>query len=53
MEDNETRKFDRVRAPAQLSVADEVAKLAVLLDQGVLSPEEFDSQKAALFRQQP
>ncbi|MGB6060047.1 MAG: PH domain-containing protein [Microthrixaceae bacterium] len=53
MEDNENRKFDRVRAPAQLSVADEVAKLAVLLDQGVLSPEEFDSQKAALFRQQP
>ncbi|HTN99858.1 MAG TPA: PH domain-containing protein [Microthrixaceae bacterium] len=48
MEDNENRKFDRVRGPAQLSVADEVAKLVVLRDQGHLSPEEFAAQKAAL-----
>ncbi|MGB3412153.1 MAG: PH domain-containing protein [Microthrixaceae bacterium] len=53
MEDNENRKFDRIRTPAQVSVADEVAKLATLLDQGHLSPEEFESQKAALLRQQP
>ena len=35
MEDNENRKFDRVRAPAQqASVADEIEKLAALRDQG-------------------
>jgi uncharacterized membrane protein YdbT with pleckstrin-like domain len=49
MEDNENRKFDRVRAPAsQLSVADELAKLAALHEQGHLSDAEFASQKAKL-----
>lgn len=55
MEDNENRKFDRVRAPAQqLSVADEITKLAALRDQGHLTAPEFESQKAALLqRPQP
>lgn len=49
MEDNENRKFDRVRAPAaQVSVADELAKLAALHDQGHLSDVEFAAQKAKL-----
>lgn len=49
MEDNENRKFDRVRAPAaQVSVADELAKLAALHDQGHLSEAEFAAQKAKL-----
>ncbi len=49
MEDNENRKFDRVRAPAaQVSVADELAKLAALHDQGHLSDAEFAAQKAKL-----
>lgn len=53
MEDNENRKFDRVRAPAaQLSVADEIAKLATLRDQGHLTQAEFDAHKATLLQQQ-
>ena len=49
MEDNENRKFDRVRAPAaQVSVADELAKLAALHDQGHLSDAQFAAQKAKL-----
>jgi uncharacterized membrane protein YdbT with pleckstrin-like domain len=49
MEDNENRKFDRVRAPAQqVSVADEIAKLAQLHDQGHLSDAEFAAQKSRL-----
>ena len=53
MEDNENRKFDRVRAPsAQLSVADEIAKLAALRDQGHLTQAEFDSHKTTLLQQQ-
>jgi len=49
MEDNENRKFDRVRAPAaQVSVADEIAKLAALRDQGHLTAAEFEEQKARL-----
>ncbi len=49
MEDNENRKFDRVRAPAaQLSVADEIAKLAELHRQGHLSDAQFDAQKSKL-----
>jgi hypothetical protein len=31
-----------------VSVADELAKLMLLRDAGVLSPEEFDAQKARL-----
>lgn len=49
MEDNENRKFDRVRSPAQpVSVADELAKLATLHEQGHLSDAEFAAQKAKL-----
>ena len=58
MEDNENRKFDRVRMPAEGtgggSVADELTKLAALRDQGHLSDAEFEAQKAqVLARQQP
>jgi hypothetical protein len=35
-------------APAAASLADELAKLAALRDQGVLSPQEFEQQKARL-----
>lgn len=49
MEENENRKFDRVRQPAQpLSVADEIAKLVTLRDQGHISHEEFEAHKAQL-----
>lgn len=49
MEDNENRKFDRVRAPAsQVSVADEISKLAALRDQGHLTTAQFEEQKARL-----
>ena len=49
MEDNENRKFDRVRAPASTaSVADELAKLATLHEQGHLNDVEFAAQKAKL-----
>lgn len=49
MEDNENRKFDRARSPqAQVSVADEIAKLVTLRDQGHISPDEFEAQKASL-----
>jgi uncharacterized membrane protein YdbT with pleckstrin-like domain len=52
MEDNENRKFDRVRGPAgPTSVADELAKLAALRDQGHLSDAEFQAQKARLLHQ--
>ena len=57
MEDNENRKFDRVRAPApgpgapgptSSSVADELTKLVNLHEQGYLTDAEFEAQKAAL-----
>jgi uncharacterized membrane protein YdbT with pleckstrin-like domain len=52
IEDNENRKFDRVRGPAgPTSVADELAKLATLLEQGHLSDAEFQAQKARLLAQ--
>lgn len=35
-------------ASAPTSLADELTKLAALRDQGVLTPEEFDAQKARL-----
>ena len=55
MEDNENRKFDRVRAPAAAasSPADEIAKLAALRDQGHLTEAEFQAQKAKLLGQAP
>lgn len=49
MEDNENRKFDRIKgAGGGVSAADEIAKLAALRDQGHISPEEFEAQKARL-----
>lgn len=53
MEDNENRKFDRIRGPVgpQTSVADELQKLASLRDQGHLSDAEFEAQKARLLSQ--
>ena len=59
MEDNENRKFDRVRAPApgpaapgptSSSVADELTKLVNLHEQGHLTDAEFEAQKAAAAR---
>ncbi|MGX7759526.1 DUF4429 domain-containing protein [Streptomyces angustmyceticus] len=38
-------------APGAASVADELTKLAALRDQGVLSPAEFERQKARLLGQ--
>ncbi|WP_227999757.1 SHOCT domain-containing protein [Mycolicibacterium sp. P1-5] len=35
-------------APESVSVADELAKLAKLRDDGVLTPDEFAAQKAKL-----
>jgi uncharacterized membrane protein YdbT with pleckstrin-like domain len=51
MEDNENRKFDRVRGTGPASTADELAKLAALHEQGHLSAEEFAAQKAKLLGQ--
>ncbi len=48
MEDNENRKFDRVRGGAPLSTADELSKLVQLHEQGHLSDAEFEAQKARL-----
>jgi uncharacterized membrane protein YdbT with pleckstrin-like domain len=54
MENNENRKFDRVRGGHQpMSVADEIAKLAALRDQGHLTSTEFEAQKARLLQQPP
>ncbi|MBS1839028.1 MAG: PH domain-containing protein [Actinobacteria bacterium] len=55
MEDNENRKFDRVRQPAEGSgsVADELTKLVALHDQGHLTDAEFEAQKAQLLSRQP
>jgi uncharacterized membrane protein YdbT with pleckstrin-like domain len=59
MEENENRKFDRIRQPAGAaapgtpSVADEIAKLAALRDQGHLTPDEFEHQKAVLLGRPP
>lgn len=38
-------------APAPVSLADELGKLAALRDQGVLSPAEFEAQKTRLLGQ--
>lgn len=59
MEDNENRKYSRIGDEARLaavgasglSVAEQLEKLSSLRDSGVLSPEEFEQQKAALLRQ--
>ena len=54
MEDNENRKYDRVRtnpnggAPGGISVAEQIEKLHQLLQQGALTAEQFEAQKAQL-----
>jgi uncharacterized membrane protein YdbT with pleckstrin-like domain len=52
MEDNENRKFDRIRGPASLSVAEELERLVALRDSGDLSDAEFAAQKTRLLSQQ-
>jgi predicted Zn-dependent peptidase len=51
MEQNENRKFDRVGqgvvAPQQ-SIPDQIAQLADLHRQGVLTAEEFEAKKRQL-----
>jgi uncharacterized membrane protein YdbT with pleckstrin-like domain len=47
MESNEQRKFGG-GAAAPIDVADQIDKLAGLLDRGLLSPEEFEAQKRKL-----
>ncbi len=60
MEDNENRKFDRIRTGPDGSsfvtggsVADELTKLAALRDQGHLNQAEFEAQKAQLLGSSP
>ena len=59
MEENENRKYDRIGGEARqaahsvvsgssLSVSEQIEKLAELRDRGVLSEDEFQSQKAQL-----
>jgi uncharacterized membrane protein YdbT with pleckstrin-like domain len=49
MEANENRKFDRIGSPrSELSVPEQLEKLDELRRRGVLSNEEFESQKARL-----
>jgi uncharacterized membrane protein YdbT with pleckstrin-like domain len=48
IEDNQNRKFDRARGPSDLSVADEIEKLAALRREGHLSESEFEARKARL-----
>lgn len=55
MEDNENRKYDRIGANAQgvvggaaLSVAEQIEKLADLHQRGVITDEQFESQKTQL-----
>lgn len=45
--DAATRSYIQ-QAAGTTSTADELSKLAALRDQGVLTPQEFESQKAAL-----
>jgi uncharacterized membrane protein YdbT with pleckstrin-like domain len=51
MENNENRKFDRVRAPAStsgLSTAEQLEKLHNLVQQGALTPAQYEAEKAKL-----
>jgi uncharacterized membrane protein YdbT with pleckstrin-like domain len=49
MESNENRKFDRIRAPAGgLSVAEQLEKLHELVEQGALTPAQYEAEKARL-----
>jgi uncharacterized membrane protein YdbT with pleckstrin-like domain len=51
MEDNENRKFDRVRAPAPtagLSPVEQIERLHGLLQQGAITPAQFEAEKARI-----
>jgi len=50
MEENENRKFDRVRAPAAEapSQADEIGRFYALFQQGAISAAEYEAQKARI-----
>jgi uncharacterized membrane protein YdbT with pleckstrin-like domain len=51
MENNENRKFDRVRGPGaapSLSTAEQLEKLHGLVQQGALTPAQFEAEKAKL-----
>ncbi len=51
MEDNENRKFDRVRAPAPmaaLSPVEQVERLHHLLQQGAITPAQYEAEKARI-----
>lgn len=48
MEGNEQRKFGGMTSAAPVDVADQLERLAGLVDRGVLSPEEFEAQKRKL-----
>jgi uncharacterized membrane protein YdbT with pleckstrin-like domain len=51
MENNENRKFDRVRgtgAASSLSTAEQLEKLHGLVQQGALTPAQFEAEKAKL-----
>ena len=51
MEDNENRKFDRVRGPAplaSLSPVEQVERLHGLLQQGAITSAQFEAEKARI-----
>lgn len=51
MEANENRKFDRVRAPAPvagLSPVEQVERLHGLLQQGAITPAQYEAEKARI-----
>jgi uncharacterized membrane protein YdbT with pleckstrin-like domain len=51
MENNENRKFDRVRSPAAtggLSTAEQLEKLHGLMQQGALTPAQYEAEKAKI-----
>jgi uncharacterized membrane protein YdbT with pleckstrin-like domain len=51
MEDNENRKFDRVRAPAPtagLSPVEQIERLHGLLQQGAITPAQYEAEKARI-----
>jgi uncharacterized membrane protein YdbT with pleckstrin-like domain len=51
MENNENRKFDRVRSPATpagISTAEQLEKLHNLLQQGALTQAQFEAERAKL-----
>ncbi len=53
MEENENRKFDRIRTPGQvtsaLSPVEQVERLHGLLQQGAISPAQYEAEKARIF----